>query len=154
MRIQLNTTESIQLMTPDSLSIPHPRSFPSRQRGVTLIEILITLLVLAVGLLGLAALQGISLQSGQVAYHGTQATNVAYEIADFARTNRSIASKALLENFGQQIAQDRLPGGDATVTWNAGLQQITVTVTWQDDRVDAADDVYDDDGSFTITTRI
>jgi len=125
-----------------------------RQRGVTLIEILITLLVLAVGLLGLAALQGISLRTGQVAYHGSQATNVAYEIADFARTNRSIASKALLENFGQTIAQERLPGGGATVDWDSDLQEITVTVTWQDDRVDSDDDVFDDADQFVIETRI
>jgi len=140
-------------MSPVIVSNPGPRSFSPRQRGVTLIEILITLLVLAVGLLGLAALQGISLQSGQVAYHGTQATNVAYEIADFARANRSNASTAMMENFGDELAEERLPGGDATVVWNSGLQQITVTVTWQDDR-DSADDVFDDDGIFSITTRI
>ena len=141
-------------MTPIPVPNPGRRSFPRRQRGVTLIEILITLLVLAVGLLGLAALQGISLRSGQVAYHATQATNVAYEIADFARANRSNVSTAMLENFGDEIAQARLPGGDATVAWNSGLQQITVTVTWQDDRVDSGDDVFDDDGKFEITTRI
>lgn len=131
-----------------------PYRHARHQRGVTLIEILITLLVLAVGLLGLAALQGVSLRSGQVAYHGTQATNVAYEIADFARTNRSVISTTFLENFGDEIAQQRLPGGDATVAWDAGLQEITVTVTWQDDRVDSADDVFDDANAFTITTRI
>ena len=141
-------------MSPIIVSNPSPRRFPLRQRGVTLIEILITLLVLAVGLLGLAALQGISLKSGQVAYHGTQATNVAYEIADFARANRSNVSTAMLENFGDEIAQARLPGGDSTVAWNSGLQQITVTVTWTDDRVDSADDVFDDGDNFTITTRI
>lgn len=140
-------------MSEVTVSRQDPKGLPLRQRGVTLIEILITLLVLAVGLLGLAALQGVSLRSGQVAYHGTQATNVAYEIADFARTNRSIASTALLENFGDALAQNRLPGGDATVAWDSGLEQITVTVTWQDDR-DGGDEAYDDAGSFEITTRI
>ena len=141
-------------MSPIIVSNPGRRSFPRRQRGVTLIEILITLLVLAVGLLGLAALQSISLQSGQVAYNATQATNVAYEIADFARANRSNVSTAMLENFGDEIAQAKLPGGDATVAWSSGLQQITVTVTWTDDRVDSADDVFDDGGNFTFVTRI
>ena len=141
-------------MSPIIVSNPGHRSLPRRQRGVTLIEILITLLVLAVGLLGLAALQGISLQSGQVAYHATQATNVAYEIADFARANRSNVSTAMLDNFGDDAAQARLPGGAATVVWDSGLQEITVTVTWQDDRVDSGDDVFDDDGEFEITTRI
>jgi len=141
-------------MTPIIVSNPGCRSFPRRQRGVTLIEILITLLVLAVGLLGLAALQGISLQSGQVAYNATQATNVAYEIADFARANRSNVSTAMLDNFGDALAGERLPGGGATVAWVSGLQQITVTVTWTDDRVDSADDVFDDGGNFTFVTRI
>jgi len=141
-------------MRPIIVSNPGRRSLPRRQRGVTLIEILITLLVLAVGLLGLAALQGISLQSGQVAYNATQATNVAYEIADFARANRSNVSTAMLDNFGDALAGERLPGGGATVAWASGLQRITVTVTWTDDRVATADDVFDDDGAFTIITRI
>ena len=141
-------------MRPIIVSNPGRRSLPRRQRGVTLIEILITLLVLAVGLLGLAALQGISLQSGQVAYNATQATNVAYEIADFARANRSNVSTAMLDSFGDALAGERLPGGGATVAWASGLQRITVTVTWTDDRVATADDVFDDDGAFTIITRI
>ena len=141
-------------MTPIIVSSPGRRNFPRRQHGVTLIEILITLLVLAVGLLGLAALQGISLQSGQVAYNATQATNVAYEIADFARANRSNVSTAMLDNFGDGLAGARLPGGAATVAWDSGLQEITVTVTWTDDRVDSADDVFGDGGAFTIITRI
>ena len=141
-------------MTPVPVSNPGRRTFPRRQRGVTLIEILITLLVLAVGLLGLAALQGISLRSGQVAYNATQATNVAYEIADFARANRSNVSTTMLEDFGDEIAQERLPDGDASVVWVSGIQQITVTVTWTDDRVDSADDVFDDGGNFTFVTRI
>jgi len=118
------------------------------QNGVTLIEILITLLILAVGLLGLAALQGVSLQTGQVSYYRTQATNVAYEIADFARANRSIASQGLLENLGQQLAQQRLPSGSATVTWDGTIEEIIVTVSWLDDRETG------DDLTFTITTRV
>ena len=86
------------------------------QRGVTLIEILITLLVLAVGLLGLAALQGISLQTGQTSYYRTQATNIAYEVADFGRSNRSVANAAFLEGLGDQLAGQRLPGGTTAVT--------------------------------------
>ena len=119
-----------------------------RQNGVTLIEILITLLVLAVGLLGLAALQGFSMQAGQVSYYRTQATNVAYEVADFARTNRSIVSQGLLENLGQQLAAERLPSGGATVRWDGTIEEVTVTVSWLDDREAGTD------ASFTITTRV
>ncbi|MGK7295808.1 MAG: type IV pilus modification protein PilV [Candidatus Wenzhouxiangella sp. M2_3B_020] len=119
-----------------------------RQNGVTLIEILITLLILAVGLLGLAALQGFSMQAGQVSYYRTQATNVAYEVADFARANRSIVSQGLLENLGQELAADRLPSGGATVRWDGTIEEVTVTVSWLDDREEGTD------ASFTITTRV
>jgi type IV pilus assembly protein PilV len=120
------------------------------QRGVTMIEILITLLVLSVGLLGLAALQGFSLQAGQVSYHRTQATNIAYEVADFARSNRSIATSTLLDTLGDRLAQERLPAGSTAVQGPNADEEITVTVTWLDDR----EDDTNGDLSFEITTRI
>jgi len=117
----------------------------NRQRGVTLIEILITLLVLAVGLLGLAALQGLSLQTGQIAYQRSQAVNIAYEVADFARANRT-RSDSWIQTRAELVAQDRaqalLPAGNATVSEiNDG--NITVTVTWTDERL--ADREFDDE---------
>ena len=107
-----------------------------RQRGVTLIEILITLLILAVGLLGLAALQGISLQSGQVAYQRSQAVNIAYEVADFARANRSVASASDLQTLADNMATKLLPSGSATVSGPDANNQITVTVSWTEDRLE------------------
>jgi len=108
-----------------------------RQRGVTLIEILITLLVLAVGLLGLAALQGISLQTGQVAYQRSQAVSIAYEVADFARANRSVASSSDLQTLATNMAARKLPSGTATVTGpNATTNAITVTISWSEDRLE------------------
>ena len=55
--------------------------------GFTLIEVLIAMVVLAVGLLGLAALQATSLKNNQSAYFRSQATQLAYDIADRMRTN-------------------------------------------------------------------
>ena len=86
------------------------------QRGVTLIEVLITLLVLAIGLLGLAALQGFSLQASSVSYYRTQATNVVYEVADFARANRSTITEGQLTTVGNGLAGQYLPSGTADVT--------------------------------------
>jgi len=126
------------------------------QRGVSLIEILITLLVLAVGLLGLAALQGFSLQAGQVSYHRTQATNIGYEVADFARANRSVASDAFLEVLGDELAAARLPGGSATIDLDTATEELTVTVTWLDDREaeSQGDAAGEGNASFEFTTRI
>jgi len=123
-----------------------------RQRGVTLIEILITLLVLAVGLLGLAALQGLSLQTGQVAYQRTQAVNIAYEVADFARANRSTASSTTLTNLADSLADELLPAGSGAVAGPNADDQITVTITWTEGRLEDLEDT----SAFEeiITTRI
>lgn len=58
------------------------------QHGFTMIELLIAVVVLSIGLLGLAALQAQSLRNNQSAYHRTQATILAYDMIDRARANR------------------------------------------------------------------
>lgn len=103
-----------------------------------MIEILITLLVLAVGLLGLAALQGVSLQTGQVAYQQTQAVNIASAVADFARANRSRADnwiKTESEALAQELATQRLSNGSATVAVGTD-NQITITINWTESRLE------------------
>lgn len=62
-------------------------SLNQRSVGFTLIEVLIAMVVLAVGLLGLAALQATSLRNNQSAYFRSQATQLAYDIADRVRAN-------------------------------------------------------------------
>jgi type IV pilus assembly protein PilV len=59
-----------------------------QQAGFTLLEVLIAITVLAIGLLGLAGLQLITLQTGQVSYQRSQAITLAYEVADRMRANR------------------------------------------------------------------
>ncbi len=51
-------------------------------RGFTLIEVLISMVVLSIGLLGLAAMQVISFRDNQDAYYYLQATLLAYEMQD------------------------------------------------------------------------
>lgn len=127
------------------------------QRGVTLIEILITLLVLAVGLLGLAALQGVSLKTGQVSLYRTQATNLAYEVIDHARANRSqVANSGSIPNeavLSQRIA-DLLPNGALVtgVTDADGDGIVNVQITWLDDR--EAEDADDQESTFVVESRI
>ncbi len=62
-----------------------------RARGFTLIEALIALLVLSIGLLGVAAMQLASLQANNGAFQRTQATFLAQDIADRMRANRTAA---------------------------------------------------------------
>ena len=58
-----------------------------QHRGFSLIEVLVALLVLSIGLLGLAALQTTSLQYNTGSYFRTQATFLAYDIIDRMRAN-------------------------------------------------------------------
>lgn len=61
-------------------------------RGVTLLEVLITVLVLSLGMLGIAALQIASVRDTQGAYLKSQAVNHAYQIVDAMRANRESAN--------------------------------------------------------------
>lgn len=56
-------------------------------KGFTLIEILVAVLVMAVGLLGLAALQVAGLRNNQTAYLRTHATHLAHVMSDRMRAN-------------------------------------------------------------------
>jgi len=56
-------------------------------RGFTMIEVLIALLIVSLGMLGLAGLQAVSLKNGQSAYYRTVATQLAYDISDRMRGN-------------------------------------------------------------------
>ncbi len=56
-------------------------------RGFSLIEVLVALLVLSIGLLGLAFLQGQGMKFNTNAYARTQATLLAYDIVDRMRAN-------------------------------------------------------------------
>ena len=59
------------------------------QKGFTMVETLVALVVLAIGLLGIAALYLNSLQAGRSAIYRTQAVNLAADLADRIRANRT-----------------------------------------------------------------
>lgn len=58
-----------------------------KHSGFTLIEVMVAVIVLALGLLGLAALQARSLSNNLSAYNRSQATQLAYDISDKMRSN-------------------------------------------------------------------
>jgi len=58
-----------------------------RQAGFTLIEILVTVVILSIGLLGIAGMQASSLRNNHVAYTETQAANLVMDMADRIRAN-------------------------------------------------------------------
>jgi type IV pilus assembly protein PilV len=121
-------------------------------RGITMIEVLVALVILSIGLLGLASLQANALKYNQSAYMRTQATQYAYDIADRMRANRDVALAggydiALADAAPTSttvVDQDlaawlgdvaTLPNGDGSIVRNN--QQFTITVQWEDDRTEA-----------------
>jgi type IV pilus assembly protein PilV len=58
------------------------------QRGVTIVEMLVALVVLSIGMLGVASLFVVSLRSGGSAIQRTHAVGLASNIADRIRANR------------------------------------------------------------------
>ncbi|CAG1020654.1 hypothetical protein MTYM_00424 [Methylococcales bacterium] len=63
----------------------------SRNSGFSMIEVLIAVLILAVGLLGVAALQTNALKNNQSALQRSQATMLSYYMMDAMRANRAVA---------------------------------------------------------------
>ncbi|PCI74652.1 MAG: type IV pilus modification protein PilV [SAR86 cluster bacterium] len=59
----------------------------SRHSGSTLIEVLVSLLVLSFGMLGMAGVQGVSLRGNQAAYFRTMATTISVDIIERMRAN-------------------------------------------------------------------
>lgn len=66
------------------------------QRGASLIEVMVALLILAVGLLGVLAMQARAVQLNQNAYLYSQAAILANDIMEAMRTSRSSASDYLV----------------------------------------------------------
>lgn len=64
-----------------------PTCSAGRQSGVGLIEVLVAVLVMAIGLLGIAALQATALRNSQSSLERSQAVVLSYAILDAMRAN-------------------------------------------------------------------
>jgi type IV pilus assembly protein PilV len=114
------------------------------QQGFTLVEVLIALIVLSVGLLGIAAMYVETLRANRSALVRTQAIALASDLADRIRSNREPANNytgtgvnalaiADLADWNAAVAA-QIPGGTGTVTFRAGTAttpaQYMITVAW------------------------
>lgn len=70
----------------------------NNQKGLSLVEILVTLLIMAIGTLGIAALQLTGLKYSSGAAVRTQATLLANDLMDRMRANRTVAIDKTLYN--------------------------------------------------------
>jgi len=127
-----------------------PRACRFSQQGIGLIEVLITVLVLSVGLLGLAGLQLRSLQNNQSAMERTVGVVQTYTIIEAIRADPDSAKSGRFN-----VALDAEPAGDTfpaqvLAMWRTELKanlgaaavgavacdanDCTVTVQWDDSR--------------------
>lgn len=105
-----------------SLNIHTRRS----QRGFTLVEILVTLVVISVGLLGVAALQLTTLRGNQDAYVRSQASTLASDILDRMRANPLVARSGA---YDIELNETTGTSPDATATmdltaWQTAIDQL------------------------------
>lgn len=96
----------------------------NRQRGFSMIEVLIALVVLAVGLLGLALLQTTNLRYTKSANLRTQAVNLGTEMLDIIRSNNTEAAAYMAgidgtAAFGAPVVTDAADGCEAVAALTA-----------------------------------
>lgn len=126
-----------------------------RQRGFSLLEVLIAVIVLSVGLMGMALLQATNLRFTQSANYRTVATNLAYEGLDLVRANRRLRNLYSHDDFVAGEDQDvcpiaaelnpeenlgrwrcqvslALPNGESRI--NIVGDTLTVAIRWDDAR--------------------
>jgi type IV pilus assembly protein PilV len=77
-----------------------------QSQGFTLVEALISVLIMSIGLLGVAALQTRSLGSSHTASQRSQAILAASDIADRIRANRVAGSTTAAANYSNTAAAD------------------------------------------------
>jgi len=150
----------------------------SYQMGSSMIEILVAVFILAVGLLGLASLQMISLKNINNTQFQTLATTYAYDMSERIRSNQEGLSgynniestisdpncitctptqMAQLDGFEwnrliqSDVIDGGLPNGRGTVMKDGSLYNITIT--WEEQqRTDSGGEVGDT--SFTLSIQI
>ena len=154
----------------------HKINGESGQSGASLVEVMVSLLILSMGLLGMAALQGLGTQYGTRAYFRSQAIVQASDMIDRMRANPTAVAAGNYEqnplptNYGADCVRNEcstreladfdlvswnklngelLPGGTGLVTKEGAVH--TVQVTWQED---ANVDGIAEAKSFSLSARL
>lgn len=155
------------------LSMARTLAIPDRglQRGMTLIEVLVTLLLVSVGLLGVAALQLASLKNNQEAYVRSQASVLAGDILDRIRANaNAFRDGEYTVDYNEEGATGSRAGDDITA-WQAAIDAtlpggeenaagkierdgniVTITIRWSERTTQQFSKGADDDDDASLPT--
>ena len=125
----------------------HNKRSNRNQHGIALIEILISVLVLGIGLLGIAALQSSSVRYSQSAQERTTALIMVGTLTEIIRSNPDVARSGsyagdceseLLADWALQLQTATGTAVCPEVAWDAGSGVYTISINWQDDKVKGA----------------
>ncbi len=106
-------------------------SLSSRHRGFSLIEVLIAVLILAIGLLGVAGVQMVSLQQTNNSFLQTKANLGAQDLAEHIRLNGGNAlSSGDLTKLKNEVKSSL--GDDSTVEVTINGSIATIKMTWKE----------------------
>ena len=104
----------------------------TKSKGFTLIEVLITLVIMAVSLLALAALMGTTTKSNSYGSHITEAATFAQDKLEELRAipwnNIAVGSTSDQKNGSTRINYVR----HLDIQENGNLKTITITINWVD----------------------
>ncbi|WP_300633867.1 type IV pilus modification protein PilV [Pseudomonas sp.] len=143
------------------------RAFHRHQSGMTLIEVLVALLVLALGLLGAAAIQLNALKYTDSARMTSQASFIAYDMLDRIRANAGVdyswgrAEHAPPSTSTSSVRDLDLHDFEANIIGFAGKDakgavaisgdEVTISISWEDVRGVSS---LGGRQTFTLTSRI
>ena len=104
------------------------------RKGFTLAEVLIGLVILAVGILGIAAMQITSIKSGYFSNHVTQATIFAQDKLEYLRNLPYKDSDLSSGSHNEGVLPGTVFSRQYHIAEDAGnsMKTITVTVQWID----------------------
>ena len=150
---------------------PIPLAAPRTQAGVSMIEVLIAVLIMGIGLLGMAAMQTTALRNSQSALERSQAAMHSYALLDTMRANvdqarigaynlntwtctapapdGTLATQDLINWFG--AVQQQMALGDSTCARVVcGTLDCRIDVQWNDSRGTGGEEQQ----TFTTETRL
>ncbi len=108
--------------------MPHNLKTPRRMLGFSIVEAMVALVVMSVGMLGIAGLYVSSLKAGRTAVLRTKAVNMASDLADRIRANRTARNAY----DTAVVAPCSVPGGGATLAETTARNRAALdTCTWQ-----------------------